>query len=317
MAKEMIAMLLAGGQGSRLYALTQKLAKPAVPFGGKYRIIDFPLSNCVNSGIDTVGILTQYQPLVLNEYIGNGQPWDLDRLHGGVHVLPPYQQASGSDWYKGTANAIYQNISFIERYNPQYVIILSGDQICKQDYSDFLRFHKEKGAESLPECGALDPARDRQEMLMAKWSRSAGKPALGICRGCQVMNVAAGGTLVQDIASTYHISKDVHSQPEDYAVTTHWVDLVPGTLAADVMGCEEVRVNSRHHQCVKDLAPGMVLDGRSRDDGIIESFHDPKHPFYLAVQWHPEMLSADRPEALALFEALVRKSQEIRDQQSA
>ncbi len=147
MAKEMIAMLLAGGQGSRLYTLTQKLAKPAVPFGGKYRIIDFPLSNCVNSGIDTVGILTQYQPLVLNEYIGNGQPWDLDRLHGGVHVLPPYQQASGSDWYKGTANAIYQNINFIERYDPKYVIILSGDQICKQDYSDFLRFHKEKGAE--------------------------------------------------------------------------------------------------------------------------------------------------------------------------
>ena len=147
MAKEMIAMILAGGQGSRLYALTQKLAKPAVPFGGKYRIIDFPLSNCVNSGIDTVGILTQYQPLVLNEYIGNGQPWDLDRLYGGVHVLPPYQQASGSDWYKGTANAIYQNLSFIDRYNPRYVIILSGDQICKQDYSDFLKFHKEKGAE--------------------------------------------------------------------------------------------------------------------------------------------------------------------------
>ena len=147
MAKEMIAMLLAGGQGSRLYALTQKLAKPAVPFGGKYRIIDFPLSNCVNSGIDTVGILTQYQPMVLNEYIGNGQPWDLDRLYGGVHVLPPYQKASGSDWYKGTANAIYQNIPFIERYNPEYVIILSGDQICKQDYSDFLRFHKEKNAE--------------------------------------------------------------------------------------------------------------------------------------------------------------------------
>ncbi len=147
MAKEMIAMILAGGQGSRLYALTQKLAKPAVPFGGKYRIIDFPLSNCVNSGIDTVGILTQYQPLVLNEYIGNGQPWDLDRLYGGVHVLPPYQQATGSDWYKGTANAIYQNLSFINRYDPEYVIILSGDQICKQDYSDFLKFHKEKGAQ--------------------------------------------------------------------------------------------------------------------------------------------------------------------------
>jgi len=147
MAKEIVAMILAGGQGSRLYALTQKLAKPAVPFGGKYRIIDFPLSNCVNSGIDTVGILTQYQPLVLNEYIGNGQPWDLDRLYGGVHILPPYQQATGSDWYKGTANAIYQNLSFINRYDPQYVIILSGDQICKQDYNDFLKFHKEKGAE--------------------------------------------------------------------------------------------------------------------------------------------------------------------------
>ncbi len=147
MAKEIVAMLLAGGQGSRLYGLTKKLAKPAVPFGGKYRIIDFPLSNCVNSGIDTVGVLTQYQPLVLNEYIGNGQPWDLDRLYGGVHVLPPYQQASGSDWYKGTANAIYQNLSFIERYDPEYVIILSGDQICKQDYSDFLSFHKEKNAE--------------------------------------------------------------------------------------------------------------------------------------------------------------------------
>ena len=147
MAKEIVAMLLAGGQGSRLYALTQNLAKPAVPFGGKYRIIDFPLSNCVTSGIDTVGILTQYQPVVLNEYIGNGQPWDLDRLYGGVHVLPPYQKATGSDWFKGTANAIYQHISFIDRYDPEYVIILSGDQICKQDYSEFLAFHKEKGAD--------------------------------------------------------------------------------------------------------------------------------------------------------------------------
>ncbi|MDO5785812.1 MAG: glucose-1-phosphate adenylyltransferase [Eubacteriales bacterium] len=147
MAKEIVAMLLAGGQGSRLYALTQNLAKPAVPFGGKYRIIDFPLSNCVNSGIDTVGILTQYQPVVLNEYIGNGQPWDLDRLNGGVHILPPYQKASGSDWFKGTANAIYQHISFIDRYDPEYVIILSGDQICKQDYREFLAFAKEKKAD--------------------------------------------------------------------------------------------------------------------------------------------------------------------------
>ena len=147
MAKEIVAMILAGGRGSRLYALTQKTAKPAVSFGGKYRIVDFPLSNCVNSNIDTVGIATQYQPQKLNEYIGNGQPWDLDRLHGGVHTLPPYEQAKGTDWYKGTANAIYQNISFIDNYDPEYVIILSGDQICKQDYADFLRFHKEKGAE--------------------------------------------------------------------------------------------------------------------------------------------------------------------------
>ena len=145
--KEWIAMLLAGGQGSRLYALTQNLAKPAVPFGGKYRIIDFPLSNCVNSGIDTVGVLTQYQPMVLNEYLGNGQPWDLDRNDGGVFVLPPYQKSSGSDWYTGTANAIYQNINFIERYDPSYVLILSGDHIYKMDYEKMLAYHKEKGAD--------------------------------------------------------------------------------------------------------------------------------------------------------------------------
>ena len=144
--KEMVAMLLAGGQGSRLYVLTQQTAKPAIPFGGKYRIIDFPLSNCTNSGIDTVGVLTQYQPLELNTYIGNGQPWDLDRMHCGVRILPPYATASGGDWYKGTANAIYQNINFIEQYNPEYVLVLSGDHIYKMDYNAMLRYHKEKGA---------------------------------------------------------------------------------------------------------------------------------------------------------------------------
>ncbi|MDD5946414.1 MAG: glucose-1-phosphate adenylyltransferase [Oscillospiraceae bacterium] len=145
--KECVAMLLAGGQGSRLYALTKDMAKPAVPFGGKYRLIDFPLSNCTNSGIDTVGVLTQYQPLVLNDYIGNGQPWDLDKLHGGVHVLPPYQTAAGASWYEGTANAIYQNIGFIERYNPEYVVVLGGDHIYKMDYSKMLDFHKAKNAD--------------------------------------------------------------------------------------------------------------------------------------------------------------------------
>lgn len=140
--QECVAMLLAGGQGSRLYTLTQKIAKPAVPYGGKYRIIDFPLSNCVNSGIDTVGVLTQYQPLELSDYIGSGQAWDLDMADAGVHILPPYQQTSGADWYKGTANAIFQNMNFIERYDPEYVLILSGDHIYKMDYSQMLAFHK-------------------------------------------------------------------------------------------------------------------------------------------------------------------------------
>ncbi len=144
---ECIAMLLAGGQGSRLGILTKNIAKPAVPYGGKYRIIDFPLSNCVNSGIYTVGVLTQYQPLELNDYIGNGQPWDLDRANGGVHILSPYQQIKGTEWYKGTANAIYQNINFIERYDPEYVLILSGDHIYKMDYAKMLDYHKEKNAD--------------------------------------------------------------------------------------------------------------------------------------------------------------------------
>ncbi len=146
--KEMITMLLAGGQGTRLYVLTKEVAKPAVPFGGKYRIIDFPLSNCVNSGIDTVGVLTQYRPLELNSYIGNGQPWDLDRMNGGVYILPPYVKDKEGQWYKGTANAIYQNINFIERYEPEYVLVLSGDHIYKMDYAKMLDYHKEHQADA-------------------------------------------------------------------------------------------------------------------------------------------------------------------------
>lgn len=143
---ECVAMLLAGGEGSRLGVLTRKVAKPAIPFGGKYRIIDFPLSNCVNSGIETVGVLTQYQPLELNSYIGSGAPWDLDRLNGGVRILPPYQKKIGTDWYKGTANAIYQNISYIETYDPKYVLILSGDHIYKMDYSKMIKYHEDHDA---------------------------------------------------------------------------------------------------------------------------------------------------------------------------
>ena len=146
-SKECVAILLAGGQGSRLMVLTEETAKPAVPFGGKYRIIDFRLSICVNSGIDTVGILTQYQPLELNEYVGTGRPWGLNRNFGGAHILPPYSKSKKSEWYKGTANAVYQNIPFIERYNPEYVLILSGDHIYKMDYSKMLDFHKSKKSE--------------------------------------------------------------------------------------------------------------------------------------------------------------------------
>lgn len=145
-------MLLAGGQGTRLEALTQNVAKPAVPFGGKYRIIDFPLSNCVNSGIDSIGVLTQYQPFELNQYIGNGQPWDLDRLNGGVYVLPPYVKGKSGEWYKGTANAIYQNIQFIDRFNPDYVLVLSGDHIYKMDYAQMIESHKKNNADCTIAC---------------------------------------------------------------------------------------------------------------------------------------------------------------------
>ena len=147
MKKECVAMLLAGGQGTRLGVLTNDVAKPAVPFGAKYRIIDFPLSNCVNSGIDTIGVLTQYRPFELHQYIGNGQPWDLDRLNGGIFVLPPFMRAKSGEWYKGTANAIYQNIDFIDRYDPEYVVLLSGDHIYKMDYADMLKLHKKQHAD--------------------------------------------------------------------------------------------------------------------------------------------------------------------------
>ena len=157
--KRCIAMLLAGGQGSRLGLLTKVVAKPAVPFGGKYRIIDFPLSNCANSGIDVVGVLTQYQPLELNRYIGSGQPWGLDLLDGGVFVLPPYMKAKSGEWYRGTANAIYQNVSFIEQYDPDYVLILSGDHIYKMDYNKMLAAHIDSQARTSPSPSA--PCRGR------------------------------------------------------------------------------------------------------------------------------------------------------------
>jgi len=182
--KSVIAMLLAGGQGSRLYVLTEKMAKPAVHFGGKYRIIDFPLSNCINSGIDTVGVLTQYQPLELNEYIGNGQPWDLDRDFGGVQMLPPYLGSQGGEWYKGTANAIYQNLSFMRRYHPDYVVILSGDHIYKMDYQKMVDYHIEKGADctiavlevSLEEASRFGIMNTRDDNTIYEFEEKPAKP---------------------------------------------------------------------------------------------------------------------------------------------
>lgn len=182
--KKCVAMLLAGGQGSRLYALTQNVAKPAVPYGGKYRLIDFPLSNCTNSGIDTVGVLTQYQPLVLNDYIGSGQPWDLDKMNGGVHVLPPYETSAGASWYEGTANAIYQNMSFIERYNPEYVIVLGGDHIYKMDYSKMVDFHIANKADStiavfevsLEEASRFGVITCNDDMSVAKFTEKPAEP---------------------------------------------------------------------------------------------------------------------------------------------
>ena len=178
MKKEMIAMLLAGGQGSRLGVLTQKVAKPAVAFGGKYRIIDFPLSNCINSGIDTVGVLTQYQPLRLNTHIGIGIPWDLDRNEGGVTVLPPYEKSTNSEWYTGTANAIFQNLDYMQQYNPDYVLILSGDHIYKMDYEVMLNYHKANKADVTIAC---------MPVPMEPSCRSCGSPrARPACTACRI-----------------------------------------------------------------------------------------------------------------------------------
>ena len=202
-------MLLAGGQGSRLYALTNNIAKPAVPFGAKYRIIDFPLSNCINSGIDTVGVLTQYQPLVLNEYIGNGQPWDLDRNFGGVHVLSPYQKKAKSAWYEGTANAIYQNLNFIKMYNPEYVLILSGDHIYKMDYEVMLDFHKEQ-ANSLEKI--VDAFVDRMGGALNSHVKALGESVDELSQAQKTMSVELQ-RLIKQIVKT---SKDT-SQINEHA----------------------------------------------------------------------------------------------------
>ena len=279
--KECIAMLLAGGQGSRLYALTQNIAKPAVPYGGKYRIIDFPLSNCTNSGIDTVGVLTQYQPLELNDYIGSGQPWDLDRLDGGVHVLPPYQKATGSDWYLGTANAICQNIPFIDRYAPEYVLILSGDHIYKMDYADMPAQHKATGAD----CTIAV-----MEVPMEEASRFG------------IMNANPDGSIYE--------FEEKPKQPKSNLASMgiyifSWQQLRSYLLADDA-------VEGSAHDFGKNIIPNMLGDGKKmyayrfegywKDVGTIDSLWeanmdliDPNPPFDI---WDPENKIYSRTRAL-------------------
>ena len=232
MKKECIAMLLAGGQGSRLYVLTGAMAKPAVPFGGKFRIIDFPLSNCTNSGIDTVGVLTQYRPMELNSYIGSGQPWDLDSSSGGVHILPPYMGSKGGTWYKGTANAIYQNIGFIDQYQPEYVVILSGDHIYKMDYSEMLRRHKESDAA----CTI--------SVMEVPWEEAS---RFGI------MNTDGAGRIVEFEEKPEHPKSNLASMG---IYIFNW-KLLRKILLADMKNPDS------HHDFGKDIIPTMLNDNRT------------------------------------------------------
>ena len=229
--QEVVAMLLAGGQGSRLGVLTRKIAKPAVPFGGKYRIIDFPLSNCVNSGIEAVGVLTQYQPLVLNEYIGNGQPWDLDSNSSGVRVLSPYEQVKGADWYSGTANAIYQNITYIDRYRPDYVVILSGDHIYKMDYSSMIAAHKANNADCT--IAVID-------VPIAEASRFG------------IMNTNPDGSIYEFEEKPAH-PKSTNASMGIYVFS--WDKLRKYLI-------EDEETEGSHHDFGKDILPKMLADGQ-------------------------------------------------------
>ncbi len=298
--KECVAMLLAGGQGSRLYALTETNAKPAVPFGGKYRIIDFTLSNCVNSGIDTVGVLTQYQPLMLNEYIGNGLPWDLDRAYGGVKILPPYQGKKGADWYKGTANAIYQNLKFISRYDPDYVLILSGDHIYKMDYAEMLDYHKKMNADCtiavidvpLKEASRFGIMSVDEEGRIFKFSEKPKNPDSTLASmGIYIFSKAVLERYLNDDAANPASSNDfgkniipamLAAQEKMYAYPFegYWKDV--GTIASlweanmDLLGenpnlslnDEEWRIYSRHEaHSPQFVGPNAVIDNSSITEG--------------------------------------------------
>ena len=298
--KECVAMLLAGGQGSRLYALTTNIAKPAVAFGAKYRIIDFPLSNCINSGIDVVGVLTQYQPLVLNDYIGNGLPWDLDRSYGGIKILPPYQGKENSDWYRGTANAIYQNIEFIDNYDPEYVLILSGDHIYKMNYADMLDYHKKVGADCtiaiidvpLEEAGRFGIMSVREDGRIYKFTEKPKDPdSSKASMGIYIFNKDKLFKYLsddnEDVNSSNDFGKNVIPKMLDsgekmyaYAFNGYWKDV--GTIKSlweanmDILGespelilsDEEWRIYSRHENSAPQyIGSSAVIENSSVTSG--------------------------------------------------
>jgi len=274
MAKnQMIAMLLAGGQGSRLGVLTKHIAKPAVPFGSRYRIVDFTLSNCSNSGVETVGVLTQYQPLDLNTYIGNGQPWDLDRIFGGAFILPPYQKTSKSDWYKGTANAIYQNADFIDNYQPKYVLILSGDHIYKMNYAKMLKEHKEAGADATI------------AVIEVPWEEAS---RFGI------MNTDKNNHITEFFEKPANPKSNLASMG---IYIFNW-DILKKALEDDEMN------TSSSHDFGKDIIPKLLADekkliaynfnGYWKDVGTIESL------------WQANMDILDKPEAINLMDSAWR-----------
>ncbi len=286
--KECVAMLLAGGQGSRLYLLTRQQAKPAVPFGSKYRIIDFPLSNCINSGIDTVGVLTQYQPLALNDYIGNGQAWDMDRVFGGVTMLPPYQGMQKADWYKGTANAIYQNINFIKRYDPEYVVVLSGDHIYKMNYGDMVNFHKRNNADCtiavidvpIEEASRFGIMTTDDNMAITRFQEKPKKPE---------STKASMGVYVFSADKLYNYLEEDENDPE--SDNDFGKNIIPRMLAEgeklyayrfDGYWKDVGTINSLWESNMDLLGDNPTLDLHDRNSRIF-SKTDPRSPQYIAT----------------------------------
>ncbi|MFS0863810.1 glucose-1-phosphate adenylyltransferase [Fredinandcohnia sp. 179-A 10B2 NHS] len=296
-SKKWIAIVLAGGQGSRLGELTTTLAKPAVPFGGKYRIIDFPLSNCTHSGIDTVGVVTQYQPHVLNNYVSNGRPWDLDRNSGGVTVLPPYLGKDGGEWYKGTANAVYQNIHYIEQYNPEYVLILSGDHIYKMDYSKMLEFHLEKAAAATiavikvpwSEASRFGLMNTNEEQRIVEFEEKPANPK---------SNLASMGIYLFQ----WKLLKKYLIEDEENTLSTKdfGKDIIP-KLLADKENLYAYQFNS-YWKDVGTIESLWEAHMDLLDDNPGFDLHDPRWPFFTGIANHPpQFISANSTVSQSLI----------------